>query len=748
MNNGETRQLRPAGYRFGQYFLDLKRHQLFHDEERVGLRRKVFELLTLLVENQGRVVSKEEIRLKIWPDRSVEEGNISQCIYTLRRIFADKISENLYIQTLPGEGYIFSEPVVAIFAPLPDHEVAEGEDGDLPEEATMVATRSSAASRIRQPAVIIVILAGLLVATYLIRLFLTGDIISESRHLRLEIVKEAPLTTRPGMETNPAFSPDGRMLAFAAEDESDNLDIYIKDIINNGSGAGTPEVRITAHPDSDYLPRWSPDGKRIAFLRSSRIFGDRLRLMTIPVTGGEEREIGKVWGGLDWSPDGKWLAVSDNDKTSPVTIFLIAADGTERRRAATTEIANDSKPGMVIYDNLPKFSPDGRKLAFVRWSSDQAGDIYILDIESGRTWRATDDSLAITDLTWSPDQRTIFLTSTKTGRMRLWQVEVPDNNGPPRPSRIVNDIVTEIDHFSLTADWKRIAYNQSFSDTDIVIGKTDGSSLFSSVKNDVTGPCRITSSRRDDTQRFSTDGSVIVFVSTRSGWDEIWMARADCSEARQITNFRDGSAGSPRWSTDNSSIVFDRHVGNKIEIYTIGVDGSNLRRLTNNLITDNMPSFSRNSLWVYFSSDRISVKNIFKKALTGAGEEEQMTTLGGRDALESLDGRHLYFTRNDELWLKDLENGQESPVAELKGVAVRRNWDLSSNAIYYIAPNSLQQQSIHRLDLRTRQIRQVTEFKQTLNDFLPAISVTPDEKRMAVGFIGYRGGDIIIAELK
>ena len=174
-----------------------------------------------------------------------------------------------------------------------------------------------------------------------------------------------PITAYLGFARNPSISPDGSKVAFSwgLVGSGSNPDIYVKSV-----RSGEPQ-RLTTNPARDDAPAWSPDGRSIAFMRSIS-GGTTEDLMVIPATGGDERRLTTMSvpdalkrsvRGLAWTPDGRWLAVggqpSENDSPG---IWLIAVDSQERR--SLTNAPSDAR------DELPAFSPDGNRLAFIRRS--------------------------------------------------------------------------------------------------------------------------------------------------------------------------------------------------------------------------------------------------------------------------------------------------------------------------------------------------------------------------------------------
>ena len=101
-------------YEFGPFRMDPDKQVLLRDDQPIAVTRKAFETLLVLVRRSREVVSKEELLKAIWPDSFVEEANLSQNIFMLRKALGDTLEERHYIVTLPGRGYRFAAPVRTI----------------------------------------------------------------------------------------------------------------------------------------------------------------------------------------------------------------------------------------------------------------------------------------------------------------------------------------------------------------------------------------------------------------------------------------------------------------------------------------------------------------------------------------------------------------------------------------------------------------------------------------------------------
>ena len=98
-------------YECGPFHLDAKARQLFKGEEPVAISSKVFDLLLIMVQSDGKIITKEELMDQLWPDSAVEEHNLTQNISVLRKILGETPNDHRYIVTVPGTGYQFVAPV-------------------------------------------------------------------------------------------------------------------------------------------------------------------------------------------------------------------------------------------------------------------------------------------------------------------------------------------------------------------------------------------------------------------------------------------------------------------------------------------------------------------------------------------------------------------------------------------------------------------------------------------------------------
>ena len=458
----------------------------------------------------------------------------------------------------------------------------------------------------------------------------------------LRALEAVPLTSYPGDEAQPSFSPDGRRLAFVwGGENNDNPDIYLRDV------AGTGLTRLTTNQAEDVSPTWSPDGERIAFLR---MVPNQTEVFVSPAAGGVHGSISSLFPTrieaigrhLDWSSDGKYLAAADKDSANePFSIVLI-----ESRTGHKIQITNP--PAGMIGDMGPAFSPDGKAVAFIRAISSGVNDIYIVPIDGGETRRITSERRYIISLAWTADGRSIVFSSNRMGPHALWRVGV--NGGPIERMAGVAENASDP---AFSRDGKKLAFSQFYIDANI--WRLDLQS----------GEARpfIASTQYDSSPHYSPDGSRIAFRSSRSGRHEIWVADANNPvSARQLTRTNGNLTGSPRWSPDGTRIACDSRPDGPPDIFVVNVATGEMKRITTESSEDVVPSWSNDGQWIYFASNRTGTLQIWKAPAAG-GAAQQVTQQGGFAGRESNDGKYIYYAKGRTvagLWRVPVGGGAKS----------------------------------------------------------------------------------------
>lgn len=521
--------------------------------------------------------------------------------------------------------------------------------------------------------------------------------------------KRVRLTAGHGHAYVPRFSPDGKQVAYASDERSGNYDIYVR-LLDGGT-----EKQLTTNAGNNGSPVWSPDGQYIAFTRfSGSAPGGERAIFMVPVLGSPERKLltaKKVWDSLlaqiDWSPTGEFIAYADTEAPGrPYAISLLTVETREPRQLT-------SPPEKVIGDVQPAFSPDGQMLAFVRMSGFWIADLYVIPVAGGEPRRLTFDNQTIQGVAWTPDGHSIVFGSPRGGTMSLWRILAA--GGEPEPLGVADNA----SYPAFSGNGQRMAYNTS--------------SIASSVwrvdltaRHDKPGTATkvYSSTAWEGIMQISPDGKLIALTSDRSGTNEVWVCDSDFSHPRQLTAL-DHVVGSPNWSPDGRFITFDAHLEGKPDIYVIGVDGGPPRRLTDNPADDDMPSWSRDGRWIYFASDRGGDFQLWKIHTEG-GDAVQVTTHGGSPAFESRDGRYVYYQRGHDipgLWRMPVVGGEEELVFDrLPNGLPWSLWALADDGVYF-DESAKTGEVIKFYSFATRRVAQIATL-----DWLDGLALSPDQR--------------------
>ncbi len=303
--------------RFDPFELDLSSSELRKGPTRLKVPYQSIEILKALLERPGELVTRDELRQRLWPSNTVVdfEHGLNAAIRRLREALGDSADSPRFVETLPKRGYRFIGEIDTTSTPARAAPDPAGEEANLSLPIAEVSTGPFKAWRLWLAASAVVIIG--------IAVWMSGRpqrLDSVRRQAQVQIV---PITSYRGLEVDPSLSPDGNHLAFAWEGESgDDLDIYVKLV-----DGGTP-VQLTKHRGTERAPVWSPDGRRIAFLRE--VSFARSAVVVVPaLPGGHERHLTEIaaipvmdpslaanW--LAWVPSGESLVFADEESPARV----------------------------------------------------------------------------------------------------------------------------------------------------------------------------------------------------------------------------------------------------------------------------------------------------------------------------------------------------------------------------------------------------------------------------------------------
>jgi eukaryotic-like serine/threonine-protein kinase len=403
---------------------------------------------------------------------------------------------------------------------------------------------------------IVVALAGAGVAWWLTRA-------SKTTPVTAPMLTLSRLTSDTGLTTEPALSPDGKLLAFASDRAGGgNLDIYVRQV-----GGGEP-IRLTRDPADDHEPTFSPDGTTVAF-RSERLGGG---IYVVSALGGPARIIAPEGRRPQFSPDGHWIAYYVGDiEGVPILnirdycrIYVVpSAGGTPRQLRSDFAAAA-----------LPGWSPDGRHLLFLgnpdeKLPLEESIDWWVTSLDSGPAVKT--GALEATrsaklagpheiypwalSAAWQPAGDSLVFSARSGDTTNLWRIGISPETwkvtGPPE--RLTSGTMIEQDPSAASGPGGvvRLAFanlSNNFSIWSLPIDPNQGKVIGE--------PKRLTQEAADDfAPALSPDGNKMLWISSRSGNQEVWIRDLRTGEDSALSATRPVKY-SPSFSPDGSRVIF------------------------------------------------------------------------------------------------------------------------------------------------------------------------------------------------
>ena len=668
-------------FEFGPFTIDTVNRQLRRDGEVVPLKAKAVDTLLLLIENHGDVVEKDDLMQALWPDSFVEEANLTQHIYMLRKA----LGETGYIETVPRRGYRFTAPVkeagndatdVIVIREKTRTSVSYEEETDpeavearamttnvidvTPHVARQLTAAPRARSSLRWLWVGLASAAIVLAAVAVLFWFRSRS--------PFESVKLTKFTTT-GKAVKAAISPDGKYVAYVLSD-SGQQSIWLRQL------ATGKELQIVPPERTDvYGLTFTHDGNYIFYVsQKQNLLG---MLYQVPSLGGApDKLVEDVDSPVTFSPDNQQMAFL---RFSPGkgSIVIANINGTGERVLVTTRQSDAVRigPNGVL---PPSWSPDGKIIAApVSVNSTQWNQtIYGYRTNDGAQVQITTNHWpALGRIEWLPDGSGLLATiieAEASSEQQIWFVPYPKGGA----RRITNDL-TDYRDLSVTADARTIITIQSEKKANIWLAPA----------GDLDHPKELTSTSYDGLNgvAWTPDGR-LVYTSWIGGEQNIWIIDPNGGPPKQLTSHA-GFNEQPVVSPDGRYVVFLSNRNNQEHLWRMDIDGRNPIELTHGT-SDRQPTFASDGQTVIYRS--LSPPTLFRISING-GHATAFSDKNTFDPNVSPDGKTFACgyrpapAAKNQIAIIDANGGEPKSISDFPAAYGRLRWMPDGSGIAYAA---------------------------------------------------------------
>lgn len=487
--------------RFEGFELDLRSGELRpiageNGAKPIRLAEQPFLILTMLLGRPGQVVTREEIRKRLWPNDTIVEfeHSISAAMNRLRQALGDSAESPRYIETLARRGYRWMVPV---------HQL-ENRQAAVRTPPLQTGVTASVLRLRRRPlwlaGSLAVILGGLAVAWFLLR---------HPAQPTVELAqKRLTFNPRENPVQSATISPDGKYLAY-----SDPAGIHVK-LLSTGDERLIPKPVGAPANVAWRVASWFPDGTQLLADRSEP--GGQSSMWAVPVLGQSARELREGTRGWEVSPDGTLLAFGPSAESGHIhELWVIGSLGENPHKVLS--LGENEFLGDVHW------SPDGQRLAYLRLKPTGDEKRPLASIETCDL-KGAKRTVVLSDLDagaspwsfcWLRDRRIVYRRwdSADSGEDNLWQVGVNPRTGTPtgKPSRITYWAGSDLWALSASADGKRLALVKATYQAQVYLGAlTAGGTR-------MNPPRLLTNAEASDVPfAWTPDSKAVLFLSDRN----------------------------------------------------------------------------------------------------------------------------------------------------------------------------------------------------------------------------------------
>jgi DNA-binding winged helix-turn-helix (wHTH) protein/Tol biopolymer transport system component len=675
--------------RFDQFWVDLSSGELLRASQKVPIQEKPLQVLRLLLESEGKVVTRDSLRSALWPeDTFVDfEHGVNTAVKKLRHALEDSAEHPRFVETLPRIGYRFLVPVEWI-TNGPRSIGVTATAAYISEERSASPPSRPRPSRNLISRLVLASLVGLfLVVLFSDRFGVINTFrqVAQERHAEAQsVLTQRRLTANPDdlPLTSGVLSPDGRYLAY-----SDPSGFYLKHIDSGETHRLTFPDGFEPMPES-----WFPDSVHLVVRWLDHKKAPSL--WKISVLGGTPRKLADVGSSARVSPDGLKIAylagIWDNEQ-----VWLMQADGSGARKLID---------GGQLGFGAVAWAPDSVRFAYVKSNDSLSPNdraIQICDLASGRSSILLEDNRLGDELAWTSTGRLIYTLRESEPNwedLNLWSTQLDTKTGLPSapPTRITNEH-GNVTGISMAADGKRMAVRRNKFQPDVFLADLDASG------RRLSEPRRFTFDQRWDwPSGWTPDSKGVLFNSDRDGPNQIYQQRIDQTQPDLLVGGPD-VVWVGQLTPDGSDLIYAASVGprqaaGKVRLVRIPLAGGPAKPvLEASSILGYQCARSPSSICIY---GQMEEKSEFYRFFTfdplGAKPPQELAKIKKEDGPNqwsiSPNGRYLAMRKTQDPYqgptmrILEVATGttRDIPVPSV-GLMMGLNWAIDSNSIWLSA---------------------------------------------------------------